>query len=90
MLTLLYSGGLGRIAAVFIKGAVDTTLDSCTMERLDGNAIMVNGFARGTVIQNCNFHEIGDNMIAQLGYGLYSSGYYMLVTVGCALTPLSE
>ena len=37
--------GLGRIAAVFIKGAVDTVLDSVTMTRLDGNAIMINGFA---------------------------------------------
>jgi len=59
--------GLGRIAAVFVKGAVGTTIDSCTMERLDGNAIMINGYARSTTIQNCNFHEIGDNIIAQLG-----------------------
>lgn len=35
--------GLGRIAAVFVKGAVNTVIDSCTMERLDGNAIMING-----------------------------------------------
>ena len=59
--------GLGRIAAVFIKGAVNTVLDSCTLQRLDGNAVMINGYARGTVIQNCNFNEIGDNIIAQLG-----------------------
>jgi hypothetical protein len=59
--------GLGRIAAVFIKGAVGTVIDSCAFQRLDGNAIMINGYARGTVIQNSNFHEIGDNIIAQLG-----------------------
>ena len=59
--------GLGRIAAIFIKGAVDTTLDSIHMEKLDGNAITINGYARGTVIQNSLFHEIGDNIIAQLG-----------------------
>ena len=59
--------GLGRVAAVFIKGAVDTVMDGCTFEKLDGNAIMINGFATGTTIQNCNFHEIGDNIIAQLG-----------------------
>merc|ERR1719201_1903496 len=59
--------GLGRIAAVFVKGAVDTVIDRVTMQQLDGNAIMVNGYARGTVIQNSNFHEIGDNIIAQLG-----------------------
>ena len=43
--------GLGRIAAVFIKGAVGTVIDSCNFQRLDGNAIMINGFARETVIQ---------------------------------------
>ena len=59
--------GLGRIAAVFIKGAVNTVMDSCTLQRLDGNAVMINGYARGTTIQNCNFHEIGDNIVAQLG-----------------------
>lgn len=59
--------GLGRIAAVFIRGAVDTTLDSLHMEKLDGNAVTINGYARGTVIQNSLFHEIGDNIIAQLG-----------------------
>lgn len=52
---------------MFVKGAVDTVLDSCTMTRLDGNAIMINGFARGTVVQNSKFYEIGDNIIAQLG-----------------------
>ena len=46
--------GLGRIAAVFIKGAVGTVIDSCNFQRLDGNAIMINGFARATVIQNSN------------------------------------
>ena len=46
--------GLGRIAAVFIKGAVGTVIDSCNFQRLDGNAIMINGFARSTVIQNSN------------------------------------
>ena len=84
--------GLGRIAAVFIKGAVGTVIDSCNFQRLDGNAIMINGFARSTTIQNSNcifpcpsapptpphrsdhsqsccltVHEIGDNIIAQLG-----------------------
>ena len=42
-------------------------IDSCAFQRLDGNAIMINGYARGTTIQNSNFHEIGDNIIAQLG-----------------------
>ena len=37
------------------------------MQRLDGNAILINGYARGTVIQNSKFFEIGDNIIAQLG-----------------------
>ena len=59
--------GLGRIAAVFIKGAIGTVIDSCAFQRLDGNAIMINGYARSTVIQNSNFHEIGDNILAQLG-----------------------
>ena len=59
--------GLGRIAALFVKGTEETTVDSCTFEKLDGNAVLLNKYNRGATIQNSNFHEIGDNMIAQLG-----------------------
>jgi hypothetical protein len=58
---------LGRVAALFFYGVEQVTIDSCTFERLDGNAILINGYARGVVIQRNDFHEIGDNIIAQLG-----------------------
>ena len=52
---------------MFIKGTVDTVIDSATFQRLDGNAIMIQGYNRGAAILNSNFNEIGDNIIAQLG-----------------------
>jgi hypothetical protein len=58
---------LGRVAALFFYGVEQVTIDSCTFEKLDGNAILINGYARGVVIQKNDFHEIGDNIIAQLG-----------------------
>lgn len=59
--------GLGRIAALFIKGTELTNVDSCTFEKLDGSAVLLNKYNRNVSIVNSNFHEIGDNMIGQLG-----------------------
>ena len=59
--------GLGRVAAVFLRGTEDLLIDSCTFEKLDGSAVLLNKYNRHATIQNNNFHEIGENMIGLLG-----------------------
>ena len=65
------SGGdwaLQRMGALFLEGTKNVTIDSCILERLDGNAIMVSGYNRNTTIQQNEFVWIGDSAIAQWGY----------------------
>ena len=48
------SGGdwaLGRIAAVHVQGTRGVVFDSNTFERLDGNAMLVEGYSRDLTIQ---------------------------------------
>lgn len=59
---------LDRYGAVFLQGTEGTTIESCTFDRLDGNAIMVSGYNRNTTIQLSDFSFIGGNAIASWGY----------------------
>ncbi len=43
--------GLGRIAAFNIKGAEGMVFDSNTLHKLDGNAMLVEGYNRDVTIQ---------------------------------------
>lgn len=65
------SGGdwaLERMGALFFEGTKNVTVDSCTFERLDGNAIMVSGYNRNTTITRNEFAWLGGTAIAQWGY----------------------
>lgn len=59
---------LDRYAAVFLQGTEGYTIDGCTFERLDGNAVMVSGYNRDATIQNSDFAYIGGNAVAAWGY----------------------
>ena len=52
---------------MFLKGTEDMLIDSCTFEKLDGSAVLLNAYNRYATIQNSVFREIGDNMIGLLG-----------------------
>jgi len=60
--------GLNKVAAIVLRGGTnDAKIDSCVFEELDGNAIHIQGYARGLMVQNSDFHVLGGNMISLLG-----------------------
>ena len=59
---------LDRFSAVFLQGTESAVVDSCTFERLDGNAVMVSGYNRNATIQLSDFSYLGGNAIAAWGY----------------------
>ena len=64
------SGGdwaLHRSAAIFLTGTVNATVQGGTFKRLDGNAIMLNGYNRDATITQNEFVYIADNVIAGWG-----------------------
>merc|ERR1711988_1532419 len=61
-------GALDRMAAVFLQGTEGAVIDSCTFERLDGNAVMISGYNRNATVQNSDFAFVGGNAIAAWGY----------------------
>ena len=66
----MFSGGdwgLQRSGVVFLEGTSDITISGNVFERVDGNAIMVSGWNRGTKIAFNEFAWIGDSCIASWG-----------------------
>lgn len=64
------SGGdwaLHRSAAVFLQATEGATISDCVFKRLDGNAVMLNGYNRNTTISRNEFAYIADNVIAAWG-----------------------
>lgn len=59
--------GLQRTAALFFEGTVNTLVQQCIFERLDGNGIMISGFNRNTTVYRNEFLWIGDTAIASWG-----------------------
>ena len=65
------SGGdwaVGRSGALFFEGTVGATVSGCLLQRLDGNAVFVSGYARNTSIANNEFVSIGETAVSQWGY----------------------
>ena len=58
---------LPRSAAVFLQGVVDSTIDGCVFERLDGNAIMLSAFNRNVTISRNEFAWIGASAVVVWG-----------------------
>ena len=64
----LHTLACSKISSLLITHATRITTHTCVNTDLNGPyAVLFSGYARGTIIQNCDFHEIGDNIIAQLG-----------------------
>ena len=59
---------LDRFAAVFLQGTEGVTVQNCTFERLDGNAVMFSGYNRNATVQHSDFAYIGGNAMAAWGY----------------------
>eukprot|EP01048_Picozoa_sp_COSAG05_P025751 COSAG05_NODE_6702_length_918_cov_1.476190_1_plen_171_part_01 len=55
---------LDRYGAIFLQGTEGTIIDSCTIERIDGNGVMVSGYNRNATIQHSEFAYVGGNAIA--------------------------
>ena len=49
---------LQRDAALFFEGTEDLKITGCTIERVDGNAVMLSGYTRGAVIERNEFTYI--------------------------------
>eukprot|EP00759_Apiculatamorpha_spiralis_P016491 PhF_6_TR2266/c0_g1_i2/m.3917 len=65
------SGGdwaLQRSGAIFLENTEDITIKECILEGLDGNAIMISGYNRRTLITKNNIMWTGDTAIAAWGY----------------------
>jgi hypothetical protein len=64
------SGGdwaLHRSGAIFLEGTTNAKVSGGLFKRLDGNAILLNGFNRGAVIEKNEFVYIADNVLAGWG-----------------------
>ena len=64
------SGGdwaLHRGAAVFLEGVERASVEASKFERVDGNAVLVSGYARSVVLQNNEFAWVGDCAMAAWG-----------------------
>jgi hypothetical protein len=59
---------LDRYGAIFLQGTEGVVLDGCTLERLDGNGVMVSGYNRNATIQHSEFAYVGGNAVAAWGY----------------------
>jgi len=59
---------LDRFGAIFLQGTESVTLENCTFERLDGNAVMVSGYNRNATVTNSDFSFLGGNAVVSWGY----------------------
>jgi hypothetical protein len=68
------SGGdwaLERLAAITFEYAENCVVESSMFTKLDGNAIAINGYNRGHLIQDNEFVWIGNNAVTSWGYTDY-------------------
>ncbi|GAB5362564.1 hypothetical protein AAMO2058_000808200 [Amorphochlora amoebiformis] len=68
---LMPSGGdwaLGKTASIEAEGVEGLVIEGCDFRQLDGNAVLIHGYARDVSIVENRFDEIGGSIISQLGY----------------------
>lgn len=56
-----------RNAGLLLSGTNNVTVHNCTFHRLDGNAILLSGYNRGSRISRCSFRWIGQTAAAAWG-----------------------
>ena len=59
--------GVARIGAVTMEGAEGVVIFNCTFTRLDGNAIVLNGYNRNTTIDANEFVWLGESAVVSWG-----------------------
>eukprot|EP01116_Phalansterium_solitarium_P022687 TRINITY_DN7582_c0_g1_i1.p1 TRINITY_DN7582_c0_g1~~TRINITY_DN7582_c0_g1_i1.p1 ORF type:complete len:924 (-),score=219.53 TRINITY_DN7582_c0_g1_i1:171-2942(-) len=65
------SGGdwaLERLAAIVLEGTEEVEITGCTFTRLDGNAVVLNGYNRNATVSGNEFVWLGANGVAAWGY----------------------
>ena len=55
------------MGALFAEGTECLTIDSCRFSRLDGNAILLSGYARNATVNGSDFRFIGGTAVATWG-----------------------
>lgn len=58
----IYRGG-----ALLLKGTDSCSIQDCTFHDLGGNAVMVSGYNKKSVIRGCYFYQLGANAICFIG-----------------------
>ena len=66
--------GMARLAAIHAKGTVGLLIESCLFQRLDGNAILFDGYNRESVVTKNEIFLIGSSGIVLWGYEHYGDG----------------
>jgi hypothetical protein len=64
------SGGdwsFANTAAVIVEGALNFTLDGCTLDRLGGNGLLLRGWNQGATVTGSTFTRLGDSAIVSAG-----------------------
>jgi hypothetical protein len=59
--------GVARVGAVTVEGAAGLAVRRCTFTRLDGNAVVLNGWSRGVAIEDSEFTLLGESAIVSWG-----------------------
>ena len=59
--------GVARIGAITAEGAAGLAVRHCTFTRLDGNAIVLNGWTRGAIAEDSEFQYLGESAIVSWG-----------------------
>ena len=59
---------LDRTGSVFLEGTEGASIEGCTFERLDSNAVMISGYNRNATVTKSDFAFIGGNAVASWGY----------------------
>jgi hypothetical protein len=58
---------LARVGAVTAEGALGLAIADCTFSRLDGNAVVLNGWNRGARVEDCEFELLGESAVVSWG-----------------------
>lgn len=59
--------GLERLGAIHVEGTENFVVDSCRFTRIDGNGVMIAGYARGAEVTSNEFEWVGDTCVALWG-----------------------
>jgi len=66
--------GMERLAAIRAKGSKNLSVTDCLFQRLDGNALMLDGYNRHAELSSNEFFLIGNSAVVLWGYEHYGDG----------------